>query len=79
MYSSDIINTVGYPTNSHTFLYQSTVLHHLVRVKVTLTITLTFTLTLENTMNKGIFYLLATLFVSSLQNLFYLYSVLSKK
>ena len=54
MYSSDIINTVGYPTNSHTFLYQSTVLHHLVRVKVTLTITLTFTLTLENTMNKGI-------------------------
>ena len=50
MYSSDIINTVGYPTNSHTFLYQSTVLHHLVRVKVTLT----FTLTLENTMNKGI-------------------------
>ena len=54
MYSSDIINTVGYPTNSHTFLHQSTVLHHLERVKVTLTITLTSTLTLENTMNKGI-------------------------
>ena len=54
MYSSVIKKPVVSPTNSHTFLYQSTVLHHLVRVKVTLTITLTFTLTLENTMNKGI-------------------------